>query len=284
MTPPMEAPDAFARISGLILFDASLCAWAPKLQDYELFLGYDAVGFGAASILAILTNRRAGLLRAEAKPYGLQRLIETSGELSNVSVCLVYASDVSAVARQAIVGLDVHELHLGEARERPQWTCKPLNLSQAETKCSSTPLPPTYERENGYVLSSGITRRTYMDVFSTLLDPQVSLAYAASAKLESYDSIIGMANGGIFFATTLSLATGKQPIVMDHGKVDRSLIPASLNLGRALLADETVGSGDYFRIATAKLAEATSSIDYLAAVRFRHRGEYEFPIMFGAAL
>lgn len=282
--PPIE--DAFVNQNGLILFNPDLCTAAEYGRDVDVFLGYEAAGFAAASTLALLSGREAGLLRAERKKYGLERILETRRELRGTKVCIVHAGIISEAAQEAVRNLDCSVLAITPSDSLADWPADlALGVLPEPSRCAPQMLR-TYSSEEGFILSSGVRKQDYVDVLSALLDPATALSYAAAsgADIALYDSVVGMAKGGIFLAVLLALANAKRPTIMDHAKQDYSLVSGIPPLGRTLLVDETIGSGDYFRIATSKLASLTTSIDYFVAVRFSHRGSYEFPVMAGATV
>jgi orotate phosphoribosyltransferase len=281
-----EFRGAFVQDHGLILPDASVIGAGAKFDAFDVLLGYEATGFLIAAIVSVLEGRHSGLLRKERKPYGLERIAEAAIELKGCRVAVLHAEPLSESASQAIDEVGFVSVPISPADRLGEWPSRPRPPAGPSISSSSQLGVDKYESERGFRLSSGETTSFYHDVFRTLLEPASSLEFArlSGVELESYDSMIGMAKGGIFFSTVLALTAGRRPMVMDHGKADFSPISKEHRLGATLLVDETVGSGDYFRIATRKLEGRATKIDYLVAARFKHRGALDFPVMNGVLL
>jgi orotate phosphoribosyltransferase len=286
MTRIPELRGAFVRDHGLILPDPSVIGAAAKFDAFDVLLGYEATGFLLAAIISVLNGRHSGLLRKERKAYGLERTAEAAIELKGCRVAVLHAEPLSETALQVLNEMDYVPVPIESAERLGEWPSRPRPPAGEAIPGSLDLGVEKFESERGFRLSSGETTSFYFDVFRTLLKPANSLEFArlSGAALGSYDSMIGMAKGGIFYSTVLALAAGRRPMVMDHGKVDFSPISEEHRLGATLLVDETVGSGDYFRIATRKLEGRATKIDYLVAARFKHRGALDFPVMSGVLL
>lgn len=274
----------FAR-DGLILPLPGAIDYIKELEGFDAFIGYESIGFTLASTIALIAEKPMGLLRKTRKTYGMERILEASVDLRGKRVALLHAEPISDEARAEISSYQITNLELFPAHELGDWPAalalNSLPPSQYE------PLPVfRQEREAGFTLSSGVSSPIYYDVFMGLLNPEISKSFldATGVDLDQFDSIIGIAKGAIPFALTLALLGGKRPIVVDHGKVEKKPINLSIQLGRVLLVDETVGSGESFRFASAKLQGISQSINFMVAAKFQYGPDYEFPVACGVTL
>jgi orotate phosphoribosyltransferase len=131
-------------------------------------------------------------------------------------------------------------------------------------------------RHGDFLLASGARSRVYVDIKSALTDPGVLTAIALEiGERCSFETVAGVAVGGIPIAVAVSLATGKPYAIVrqaekGHGTGGRIIGEVA---GRStLLVEDVTTTGGSVLSAVRLLREALARVDTVLAIVDRGEG------------
>ncbi|MDD1664035.1 MAG: orotate phosphoribosyltransferase [Methanomicrobiales archaeon] len=131
-------------------------------------------------------------------------------------------------------------------------------------------------RRGDFLLASGVRSGVYVDIKSALTDPGVLSAVALEiAVRSSFETVAGVAVGGIPIAVAVSLAAGKPYAIVrreekGHGKGGR-IIGEVAGLSTLLVEDVTTSGGSVIS-AVRILREAGAKVDTVITIVDREEG------------
>ena len=131
-------------------------------------------------------------------------------------------------------------------------------------------------RRGDFLLASGIRSSVYVDIKSALTDPGVLAAIALEiAERCSFETVAGVAVGGIPVAVAVSLAAGKPYAIVrreekGHGTGGR-IIGEVAGLATLLVEDVTTSGGSVFS-AVRILRDAGAKVDTVVTIVDREEG------------
>ena len=220
----------------------------------DSIVGIGPVGYLAASLFACDAQKDCTFVRLNQKLHGTRNIIDGVAIDSHRLEIFTLEADVT-YARQ-ILEQD-HEYPIARINIVTLRECQGnfSTYDPPKTRWPSISLPKPaadYVRilsddSKGFVLSSGRVSCSYYDTLpaANSFELVANLSQQILEELRQYDSIIGMAFGGIFFGVSAALLAKTRPCMMLHSAGSKASIVQSS--GKVMLVDDFVGTGAYFR-------------------------------------